>query len=195
MRRRLAALLLALVAVFGVSVSAPQPAAADGIIGDTIEGACRVGTGPILGTILKGGGKATGIGGLTGWEGCDAVGDVGEKAVKEAWKNVWESVLGDIIRAAQDVTKWAIKKVLSFALLGPSVDLAGTGLWGGKATLAGMLVWLGLVIAAAGVIWNLGKNGRHRAVQACRAGDGRMGGEHLPLRPRGEPVRPPAGPR
>ncbi|GHI98175.1 hypothetical protein TPA0906_00410 [Streptomyces olivaceus] len=157
MRRRLAALLLALVAVFGVSVSAPQPAAADGIIGDTIEGACRIGTGPVLGTILKTGGKFSGIGGLTGSDMCDAIGDAGEKAVKESWKNVWESVLGDIIKAAQDVTKWVIKKVLTFSLLGPSVDLAGTGLWGGNATLAGMLTWLGLVIAVAGVIWNLGK--------------------------------------
>ncbi|MFD8269204.1 hypothetical protein [Streptomyces althioticus] len=157
MRRRLVTLLLALVAVFGVSVSAPQPAAADGIIGDAIEGGCRIATGPILGTIVKGTGRVGGIGGLTGWEGCDAVGTVGEKAVKEAWKNVWESILGDIIRSAEDVTKWVIKKVLSFALLGPSLDLEGTGLWGGKATLAGMLVWLGLVIAVAGVIWNLGK--------------------------------------
>ncbi|GAA2964797.1 hypothetical protein [Kitasatospora cinereorecta] len=155
--RRLATLLLTLVAVFGVSVSAPQPAAADGIIGNTIEGACRIGTGPVLGTILKTGGKLTGIGGLTGSEMCDAVGDVGEKAVKEAWKNVWESVLGDIIKAGMDVTKWIIKKVLTFALLGPSVDLEGTGLWSGKATLAGMLTWLGLVIAVAGVMWNLGK--------------------------------------
>lgn len=157
MRRRLATLLLALVAVLGVSVSAPQPAAADGIIGDTIEGACRVGTGPILGTILDTGGRLTGIGGLTGSDMCDAIGDAGEKAVKEAWKAVWESVLGDIIKTAEDVTKWVIKKVLTFALLGPSVDLEGTGLWGGKATLAGMLVWLGLVIAVAGVIWNVAK--------------------------------------
>ncbi|MFF0170195.1 hypothetical protein [Streptomyces prasinus] len=157
MRRRLATLLLALVAVLGVSVSAPQPAAADGIIGDTIEGACRIGTGPILGTILKTGGRASGIGGLTGSEMCDAIGDAGEKAVKEAWKNVWDSVLGDVIKSAEDVTKWVIKKTLTFALLGPSVDLAGTGLWGGDATLAGMLTWLGLVIAVAGVIWNLGR--------------------------------------
>ncbi|MDX3867245.1 hypothetical protein [Streptomyces europaeiscabiei] len=155
--RRFAAILLALVAVFGVSVSAPQPARADGIIGNTIEGACRIGTGAVLGTILHTGGKLTGIGGLTGSDMCDAVGDVGEKAVKEAWKNVWDSVLGDMIKSAQDVTKWIIKKVLTFALLGPSVDLKGTGLWDGKATLAGMLVWLGLVIAAAGVIWQIAK--------------------------------------
>ncbi|MFE2492050.1 hypothetical protein ACFXGR_54675 [Streptomyces mirabilis] len=158
MRRRFAAILLALVAVFGVSVvSAPQPARADGIIGNTIEGACRIGTGPVLGTILHTGGKLTGIGGLTGSDMCDAVGDAGEKAIKAAWKNVWDSVLGDMIKSAQDVTRWVIKKVLTFALLGPSVDLKGTGLWTGKATLAGMLVWLGLVIAAAGVIWQLAK--------------------------------------
>ncbi|MGW5042177.1 hypothetical protein ACWEQK_28870 [Streptomyces parvulus] len=157
MKQRLAALLLALVAVLGVSVSAPQPAAADGIVGDTIEGACRVGTGPVLDTILKGAGKISGAGGLTGSDMCDAIGDAGEKKAKEAWNNVWESVLGDIIKTAQDVTKWIIKKTLTYALLGPSVDLAGTGLWGGKATLAGMLTWLGLVIAVAGVMWNLAK--------------------------------------
>ena len=158
MKRRFAAILLALVAVFGVSVvSAPQPARADGIISNTIEGACRIGTGPVLGTILHTAGGLSGIGGLTGSDMCDAVGDAGAKAIKEAWKNVWDSVLGDIIRSAEDVTKWVIKKVLTFALLGPSVDLKGTGLWDGKATLAGMLTWLGLVIAVAGIIWQLGK--------------------------------------
>ncbi|MET9016935.1 hypothetical protein ABZX74_39665 [Streptomyces olivaceoviridis] len=157
MNRRLAAVLLTLVAAFGVSVvSTPQPAKADGVISNTIEGACRLGTGPILGTILHNGG-AGGIGGLTGSDMCDAVGEVGATVVKEAWKNVWDSLLGDIIRSAEDVTRWIIKKVLTFALLGPSVDLKGTGLWSGKATLAGMLVWLGLVIAAAGVIWQLAK--------------------------------------
>lgn len=162
MRRRLAAVLLALVAVFGVSVvSVPQPARADGIIGDAIEGGCRIATGPILGTILggsrPGGNPVSGVGGLAGSGLCDKVGDVGEKAVKEAWKEVWDSVLGDIIRSAADVVKWVIKKVLTVALLGPSVDLAGTGLWDGKATLAGMLTWLGLVIATLGMMWQLGK--------------------------------------
>lgn len=156
-KRRLAALLLALVAVLGVSVSAPQPARADGPISNMIEGSCRAMTGPVLGTII-GGGRAPGRpGSLTGIGLCDKVGDVGEKAMKKAWDNVWDSVLGDVIRSAQDVTKWVIKKTLTVALLGPSVDLEGTGLWGGKATLAGMLTWLGLVIAVAGVIWNLGK--------------------------------------
>jgi hypothetical protein len=163
MRRRLAAILLALVAVFGVSVvSAPQPARADGIIGDAIEGGCRIATGPILGTILggarPGGNPVSGPGSLTGMGNlCDKVGDAGEKKIKEAWKAVWDSVLGDVINSAADVVKWVIKKVLTVALLGPSVDLEGTGLWGGDATLAGMLVWLGLVIAAFGMMWQLGK--------------------------------------
>jgi hypothetical protein len=156
--RRLAALLLALVAVLGVSVSAPQPARADGPISNGVEIICRGVSGPILGTILPGGGTAPGRpGSLTGSDACDAIGKVGAKKVREAWDNVWESVLGDVIRSAQDVTRWVIKKTLTLALLGPSVDLEGTGLWGGKATLAGMLTWLGLVIAVAGVIWNLGK--------------------------------------
>ncbi|MFI0141533.1 hypothetical protein [Streptomyces luteogriseus] len=157
-RRRLTALLLALVAVLGVSVSAPQPARADGPIGGGIEASCRVITGPILGTIMPGGGTAPGRpGSLTGSDACEAIGKVGGKKVKEAWDNVWKSVLGDVIKSAMDVTKWIIKKTLTLALLGPSVDLEGTGLWGGKSTLAGMLTWLGLVIAVAGVIWNLGK--------------------------------------
>ncbi|MFJ3914354.1 hypothetical protein [Streptomyces vinaceus] len=158
MRRRLAALLLALVAVFGVSVvAAPQPARADGIIGNGIEGACRVASGPVLGTILGIKGKVTGIGGLTGSPLCDKLGDAAEEKIKEEWKNVWDSVLGDVIKSAADGVKWIIKKVLTVALLGPSVDLAATGLWGKDATLSGMLMWLGLVIAAGGFMWQLGK--------------------------------------
>ncbi|MFE7656336.1 hypothetical protein ACFU6M_26170 [Streptomyces bottropensis] len=167
MRRRLAALLLALVAVFGVSVvAAPQPARADGIIGNGIEGACRVASGPVLGTILGIKGKVSGIGGLTGSPLCDKLGDAAEEKIKEEWKNVWDSVLGDVIKSAADGVKWVIKKVLTVALMGPSVDLSATGLWGTvdenkdgepDATLSGMLMWLGLVIAAGGVLWQLGK--------------------------------------
>ncbi|MFB7739813.1 hypothetical protein ACFC08_36870 [Streptomyces sp. NPDC056112] len=159
MRRRLAVLLLALVAVFGVSVSAPQPAAAaDGIIGGAINGACRIATGPILGTItgtITSPGRAgsiTGDGPL-----CDKVGQVGAKAVSKAWKAVWDSVLGDVINSAADVVRWVIKKVITVALLGPSLDLKATGLFGEKATLAGMLTWLGLVIATFGAMWQIGK--------------------------------------
>ncbi|MFJ8194713.1 hypothetical protein ACIQ8D_33935 [Streptomyces sp. NPDC096094] len=159
-RRRLVALLLALVAVLGMSVSAPQTARADGPMSDALEGGCRVATGPILGTILPGdqGGKKPGTpGSLTGWGGCDAVGQVSEKKVEEAWNNVWESVLGDVINTAADVVKWVIKKVLTMALLGPSLDLEATGLFGKDATLAGMLTWLGLVIATAGAMWQIGR--------------------------------------
>lgn len=183
MMRRLAAVLLALVAVFGVSVTAaPQPARADGLISDIIEGGCRIATGPVLGTILHTGGQAPGRpGSITGAGAlCDAVGEVGAKKIKEAWKNVWDSVLGDVINTAADIVKWVIKKVLTVALLGPSVDLKGTGLWDGKATLAGMLTWLGLVIAALGMMWQLGK----MAVtgQVKHAGRAMMGwGENLLL--------------
>ncbi|MFJ7242635.1 hypothetical protein ACIQWB_36695 [Streptomyces olivaceus] len=151
-------MLLALVAVLGVSVSAPQPARADGPIGGAIEGSCRLITGPILSTILPGGGKAPGRpGSITGSNMCEAVGKVGEEKVKEAWKGVWDSVLGDVINTAADVVKWVIKKVLTVALLGPSLDLGATGLFGKDATLAGMLTWLGLVIATAGAMWQMGK--------------------------------------
>ncbi|MGI5397798.1 hypothetical protein [Streptomyces sp. CA-251251] len=163
-RRRLAVLLLALVAVLGVSVSAPQHARADGPIGGGIEAGCRVISGPILGTILPGGSSTPGRpGSLTGWNGCGAVGKVGEEKVKKAWDNVWDSLLGDAIKSGVDVTKWVLRKTLTLALLGPSVDLAGTGLWTEDPkdpkgpTLAGMLTWLGLVIAVAGVIWNLAR--------------------------------------
>ncbi|MQT02788.1 hypothetical protein FF041_22115 [Streptomyces jumonjinensis] len=157
MKRRLIALLLALVAVAGLSVSAAKPAAADGIISDGIEMTCRVATGPVLGTILKTGGKVTGIGGLAGSELCDPIGEAAAKTIKKAWEAVWGSILGDFINSATDATKWIIKKTLTLALLGPSLDLKGTGLWGGESTLAGMLVWLGLLIAVAGVIWQLAK--------------------------------------
>ncbi|OEJ20841.1 hypothetical protein AR457_41980 (plasmid) [Streptomyces agglomeratus] len=157
MRQRLAALLLALVAVLGLAVAVPQPAAADGPISNGIEATCRVATGPVLGTILGNRGKLTGVGGLTGASMCDAIGEAGAKKMKEEWDAVWDSVLGDVINSAKDVVKWVIKKVLTVALLGPSVDLAATGLFGKDATLAGMLTWLGLVIAAGGMMWQIGK--------------------------------------
>ncbi|WP_455361241.1 hypothetical protein [Streptomyces sp. SYSU K21746] len=151
MRRRLTSLLLVLVAIFGLSVSATQPAAADGIVDGGIEVTCRVGAGPLLGAVDAGAEL------FTGSSLCDKIGDAGAKKVDEAWKAVKDSILGDIIKSAEDVTKWVIKKTLTVSLLGPSVDLKGTGLWGGDATLAGMMTWLGLVIAAAGVMWQLGK--------------------------------------
>ncbi|MFI9801939.1 hypothetical protein [Streptomyces sp. NPDC052302] len=158
MRRRMAVLVLALTMVFGVSaVVAAPPARADGIISDVADGACQISSGPILGAIISGGGASPGAAADGVSSICDKIGEATEKKIKGAWKEVWESVLGDIINAAADAVKWVLKKVLTVALLGPSVDLEGTGLWGGKATLAGMLVWLGLVIAAFGMMWQLGK--------------------------------------
>ncbi|MGW3200036.1 hypothetical protein ACWDBD_36825 [Streptomyces sp. NPDC001118] len=164
--RRLVSCLLALVAFVGLSLTAPQPAAADGIAGGGAKIACELtGAGVLDKTVGK------------GWEGkeipghgkvkkvpvdpnegiCDVVGRVVQKKVDAAWKSVWDSVLGDVIKSAADAVKWVIKKVLTVALLGPSLDLAGSGLFGRDATLAGMLTWLGLVIATAGAMWQIGK--------------------------------------
>ncbi|MDG9728442.1 hypothetical protein [Streptomyces sp. DH41] len=150
--RRLAAVLLALVAVLGLAVAAPQPAVADGPVGTGVEWACdgaaTVSPIGVVGNIISGGAV---------YDMCEKIGDTADEKVKEAWNEVWESVLGDVINSAADVTKWTIKKVLTVALMGPSVDLEGTGLFGKDATLAGMLTWLGLVIATAGAMWQIGK--------------------------------------
>lgn len=152
MRRRLTVLLLALLAVLGVGVSVPQPAVADGPIGNGVQVICQAGGGGIFDVA-----KAVTGRGPSSTVLCDALGDTVDKKVKEAWKAVWDSVLGDVINSAADVVKWIIKTVLTVALLGPSLDLEATGLFGKDATLAGMMTWLGLVIAAAGAMWQLGK--------------------------------------
>ncbi|MFC7872015.1 hypothetical protein ACFUS2_12815 [[Kitasatospora] papulosa] len=144
--RRLAALLLALVAA--LCVLTPSPAAADGPISSGTEIACDLTTGGVLGVIVGGEG-ADRI--------CDVVGDTVEKKVKEEWKAVWDSVIGDVIRSSMDVAKWMLKILLTLALQGPSLNLEATGLFGQDASLAGMLVWLGWVIASLGLMWQLGK--------------------------------------
>ncbi|UQX05423.1 hypothetical protein [Streptomyces sp. RerS4] len=73
------------------------------------------------------------------------------------WTNLKNSLLGDIIESAQDATRWMLHKVLTLSLFGPSLDLKATGLFGRDATLAGMLTWLGLLIAAAGVMWQFAR--------------------------------------
>ncbi|MFC8408037.1 hypothetical protein ACFUG9_31335 [Streptomyces griseoincarnatus] len=157
MMRRLAALLLALAAVVGLTVSASAPAAALPDPGDAAEIACRVGSSSIWDVIPGDGLVTRPSDSVTGAEACEKVDEAVEKAMKAPWKAVWDSIVGDIIRSARDATTWSLKKTLTFSLEGPSVDLEGTGLWSGKATLAGMLAWLGLLIAVAGVMWNLAK--------------------------------------
>ncbi|MFI9186845.1 hypothetical protein ACIGXG_32020 [Streptomyces goshikiensis] len=154
-RRRFAALLLALIAVLGVSVSAPQPAAANPP-GTGVKILCQAVSSGTMGVLL---GPVGGLSGAFGSEpACKAVGDVASKQFEEQWKKVWEGPLGDIIKSAQDAAQWTIQKVFTIALMAPSVDLKATGLWGGKrATLSGMLMWLGLLIATAGVMWQLAK--------------------------------------
>lgn len=150
--RRLAAVLLALAAVFGLSLSAPQPAVADGPISSGVGTICKIGIGSALDAVMAVSGKK-----VSSSELCHVIGKTIEKEVKKAWNAVWDSVLGDVINSAADVTKWTIKKVLTVALYGPSLDLQGTGLFGKDATLAGMLTWLGLVIASVGAMWQIGK--------------------------------------
>ncbi|MFG2884881.1 hypothetical protein ACGFYV_21765 [Streptomyces sp. NPDC048297] len=152
--KRLAALLLALVAALSVSVSAPQPAAADdgdGWIGGGVRIACTASGVGLFDTI------AGAVQGKTDAGICKKVGKEVSEKVHKAWKDVQESLLGDVILSATDSEKWVIKKVLTLSLLGPSLDLRKTGLFGRDATLAGMLTWLGLVIASFGAMWQIGK--------------------------------------
>ncbi|WP_146075747.1 hypothetical protein [Streptomyces sp. Ru62] len=149
--RRLAGLLIALIAVLGLTLTGAQSAVADGPIAGGADIACEIAGGGVIGDV---------IGSVTGGDDpgvCEIVGHEVEKRIHQAWKAVWDSILGDVINSAKDVVKWVIKKVLTVALQGPSIDLAGTGLFGSQATLAGMLTWLGLVIATFGAMWQIGK--------------------------------------
>ncbi|MEU9535817.1 hypothetical protein AB0D00_26355 [Streptomyces sp. NPDC048213] len=142
--------------MLGLTVAMSPPAAADGL-GDmgVGEAVCIGSAGPALGGWMLAD-KTLGLD-LPGGDLCEKVGDAAEKKVSEAWKKVRDGALGSVIESAADTAKWVIQKVLTVALLGPSLDLKATGLFGRKATLAGMLYWLGLVIAAGGVMWQIGK--------------------------------------
>lgn len=147
--RRLAVLLLALTAVIGVS--APQPAAADGPISSGITKMCKVG-----GDIWEffGGEKGPQADGK-----CRTLGAVVEMKAHEEWEKISNSLIGDVIKSGAGVAKWAIKKTLTLGLGGTSLNLRATKLWDedNPSPLAGMLVWLGLLIAVAGIMWNLAK--------------------------------------
>ncbi|MGC5401750.1 hypothetical protein ACPXCP_39180 [Streptomyces sp. DT20] len=131
-----------------------RPAAAkDGPVSKVTEYACDMSAGHgTIGTIVKLGADA-----VAGGDACKVVGDKVEKATKEAWDAVWNSVIGDALRSALDVVRWLLKTTLTLSLLGPSLDLADTGLFEREATLSGMLIWLGWVIAAFGAMWQIGK--------------------------------------
>ncbi|MGY5099483.1 hypothetical protein [Streptomyces sp. 900105245] len=148
--KRLAGVLLALLAVFGLTLSAPQPAAAEDWVGGGAKILCQADGGDLFGEVLKH---------VSDYEGdlCEDYGKVVSKGVHKAWKAVWDSVLGDVVNSAADALRWVLKKVLTVALMGPSMDLRATGLFGQDATLAGMLTWLGLVIATFGAMWQIGK--------------------------------------
>lgn len=148
--RRLAALLFTLSALIGVSVVAPQPASADGIISSGVEKLCKVGS-EIAGFFGAEHPEADGN--------CKTLGAAVERRAEQEWDKISDSLLGDVIESGAGVAKWTIRKVLTLGLVGRSLDLRATGLWGGDdpPPLAGMLVWLGLLIAVAGVMWQLAK--------------------------------------
>ncbi|MEV0990963.1 hypothetical protein [Streptomyces sp. NPDC049949] len=149
--RRLGALLLILTAMLGIGLSAP--AAADGPVGETVDVSCQVAsTGSSLGAMARLAGTL-----IKGRDACDVVGDKVEEKVEDYWTAVWDSVIGDVLKSATDVAKWLLRTVLTLSLMGPSLDLAKTGLFEEDATLGGMLVWLGWVIAAFGAMWQIGK--------------------------------------
>ncbi|GAA4838960.1 hypothetical protein GCM10023235_12800 [Kitasatospora terrestris] len=159
--RRLAGLFLAVIATFTV-IACPQPASADdsGIVGTIVEGMCVGSIGGLYGLV-------------TDDHSCEKAGDAADKAVKEEWANVWNSVVGDWIKSAEDLARSAIRTALTFALQDPSLKLQDTGLFGADATLAGMMVWLGLVISTFGVMWQLGAmaiTGKSRYLGRAMAG-------------------------
>ncbi|WP_052433038.1 hypothetical protein [Streptacidiphilus carbonis] len=141
MRRRLLALLIALTALFG-TVAIAQPAAADPV-GTTGRVLCDIGLGGILGAATD--------------PLCKAAGSVVSDALKAEFASIWNSEVGDLIKSGEDFAKTCIRFTLTLALQGPSLKLEDTGLFGANATLDGMLVWLGLVIGAAGFMWQIGK--------------------------------------
>lgn len=171
--RRIAAVLLALSALIGVSVSAPQPAAAvGGPISTGITWWCETVRTLSFGLIpdgKKGNPKAAGN--------CRTMGDLVEARVHKEWDKISDSLLGDVIKSGAGLTKWAIRRVLTLGLTGPSLDLRSTRLWSedNPSPLAGMLVWLGLLVAVAGIMWNLAKmavTGQSRHLGRALAGWG-----------------------
>ncbi|MFH9201783.1 hypothetical protein ACH4KO_08785 [Streptomyces anulatus] len=166
--RRTAALLLALIALLGVLL-APSAAAEEerGGVSRVTESVCEsAASRTTTGAIVKAGADL-----LSGGDVCKKAADKAEEKMEEWWQAVWDSVIGDILRSSVDATKWLLRTMLTLALMGPSLDLADTGLFERDASLGGMLVWLGWVIAAFGAMWQIGK--------AAVTGEGKYWGEFL----------------
>ncbi|MFD6874327.1 MULTISPECIES: hypothetical protein [unclassified Streptomyces] len=163
MSRRLISLLLALAFVLGLGASAspawaddptPRPSHSRGVGEAVLDGVCR----HTVGSFLDNASKV--IGGIGGNDFCRASAKVVAKEVNEAWKSIQDSIFGDFITACTDVTKWLLKLSFTSMLINPSIDLNATGLWNkesGRTGLAGALAWLGLVVAAGGFVWQLGR--------------------------------------
>lgn len=145
MKRRIAAFLLVLAAVFGAGAADASPAAAsDGLIGTIVEIGCDNSAVGLIGRALD-----------TDW--CTKAGKTVDKAVKEEWDGIWKSTIGDWLKAAIEMYKALIAVTLTIALRGPSLKLENTGLWSGNTALAGMMTWFGLLISAFGFMWQAGR--------------------------------------
>lgn len=157
MRQLIAALLAVMVATAGIAVgqsALPQhaaaaapvvgPAPADGIIAHGVRAACVIG---IVGVFDSAPGRHM----------CAKAGKAAEKKAKAAFTGIWTPMIGDLLKAGEACARWMIRTVLTLALLGPSLRLEDTGLFGRNATLAGMLVWFGWVIAVFALMWQLAK--------------------------------------
>ncbi|WP_143665523.1 hypothetical protein [Streptomyces sp. st115] len=166
--RRTAALLLALVALLGVLLAPPAAAEEErGGVSKVTESVCEsAASRTTTGAIVKAGADL-----LSGGDVCKKAADKTEDVMEEWWQAVWDSVIGDILRSSLDATKWLLRTMLTLALMGPSLDLADTGLFERDASLGGMLVWLGWVFAAFGAMWQIGK--------AAVTGEGKYWGEFL----------------
>lgn len=166
--RRTAALLLALIAVLGVLLAPPAAAEEEpGAVSKVTKSVCKsAATRTTTGAIVKAGADL-----ISGGDVCQKAANKTEDVMEEWWQDVWDSVIGDILRSSLDATKWLLRTMLTLALMGPSLDLADTGLFERDASLGGMLVWLGWVIAAFGAMWQIGK--------AAVTGEGKYWGEFL----------------
>ncbi|MFF2542888.1 hypothetical protein ACFVUY_09995 [Kitasatospora sp. NPDC058063] len=146
MRRLLSVLLLAFITLLG-SVVIGQPAMADdkdGIIGSIVEVGCGVG---MVGMYDY----------ITDSHHCENLGETVNEKISTEWRDLWNSAVGELLKAGIEFVKGLVRFTLTVALQGPSLRLEDTGLFGEQAKLAGMLVWLGLVVSVAGLIWQIGR--------------------------------------